>query len=552
MSAARRRHASSNGILVGTHLNITANFAQRSRPAAATRSANETTGDKNNVILIFSAVLPKRQNQKVRGVPPFVPPHMAVASMSAAMEGARNGLLDNPCLCRSPFGAVAGVFARAPPPYAGPGRPQGRRRAAPDRSSRLGDRAMNLLAVALALVAVLGLVQCLAGWAMVTRFAAMPTPAPRRRPPVTILKPLCGDEPFLADALVSCCCQDYPIFQIVFGVRDAADPALAVVRELKKNFPECDITIVVDSTVHGRNRKVANLINMLPAARYDLLVFSDSDLHLAPDYLERLVAALEKPDAGLVSTLYVGRPARQRWPLRLAAAQINYSFLPGALLARALGRQDCLGSTMALHRRTLERIGGLRALVEHVADDNVLGQRVAALGLSVHIADTVPAATVPESTLTALWQHEMRWARTIRALVPLSFGVSALQYPFCWALLACILSGEALPYVALLGFAWAVRAAAAWGIDHALKPKLAPLGLAPAVPVWLLPFRDILSIVEIIVSYYSNSVVWRGTTMEADNGIAPALALRRHFGGANMGSNSDFSGVPRPTFDGLD
>jgi ceramide glucosyltransferase len=387
---------------------------------------------------------------------------------------------------------------------------------------------MSWLAMALALVAGLGLVQCLAGWAVVRRFAAAPAPAPRQLPPVTILKPLCGDEPFLAEALSSCFRQDYPVFQIVFGVQDAADPALAVVRDLREKFPERDITVIVDTTVHGRNRKIANLINMLPSARHDVLVFSDSDLHLAPDYLKRLVAALEKPGTGLVSTLFFGRPARRRWLPRLGAAQINYSFLPGALLARALGRQDCLGSTMALHRRTLERSGGLQALVDHVADDNVLGQRVAALGLAVDIADTVPAATVPEADLTELWHHEMRWARTIRALVPISFALSAIQCPFCWALLACILSGGALPYVVLLGVAWAVRAAAARGIDHALKPKLAPLGVAPVAPVWLLPFRDILSIVEIIASYSSDQVVWRGMMMQADDGVSPAPAHPKH------------------------
>jgi ceramide glucosyltransferase len=386
---------------------------------------------------------------------------------------------------------------------------------------------MSVLVMVLALVTALGLVQCLAGWAAVIRFAAAPAPPPRQLPPVTILKPLCGDEPLLAETLLSCCRQDYPVFQIVFGVRDAADPALAVVRDLQEKFPERDITVIVDPTIRGRNRKVANLINMLPSARYDILVFSDSDLHLAPDYLMRLVAALERPNTGLVSTLYVGRPARRRWAPRLAAAQINYSFLPGALLARALGRQDCLGSTMALHCRTLERIGGLHALVDHVADDNVLGQRVAALGFAVDIADTVPAATVPEPTFSALWLHEMRWARTIRALVPVAFGVSAIQYPFCWALLACILSGGALPYVVLLGLAWAVRTTAAWGIDHALKPRFAPLDLAPVAPIWLLPFRDILSVIEVIASYSSNRVVWRGMMMEADNGVArtPAPSL---------------------------
>jgi len=383
---------------------------------------------------------------------------------------------------------------------------------------------MSLLATALGFLAVLGLVQCFVGWAAVIRFAATPAPAPQQLPPVTILRPLCGDEPFLADALLSCCRQDYPVFQIVFGVQNPADPALAIVRDLVKKLPECDISIIVDSKVQGRNRKVANLINMLPSARHDLLVFSDSDLHVAPNYLMRLVAALERPNTGLVSALYVGRPARRRWPAVLGAAHINYSFLPGALVARALGRQDCLGSSMALHRRTLERSGGLAALAEHIADDNVLGQRVAALGLAVDIADTVPVATVPETSFSASWHHEMRWARTIRALVPVRFGISALQYPFFWALLACIFSRGALPYLVLLGLAWTVRTAAARGIDQALKSKLTQLGYAPAAPAWLMPLRDILSVVEIVVSYSSDQVVWRGTPMAADDGVAPARA----------------------------
>ena len=379
-------------------------------------------------------------------------------------------------------------------------------------------------AFAFALVAVLGLVQCFAGWAAVRRFVATPATAPRNLPPVTILRPLCGDEPFLADALLTCCRQDYPVFQIVFGVRSAADPALAEVRKLAENFPACDISIVVDSTPHGRNRKIANLINMLPSARHDVLVFSDSDLHLAPDYLARLVATLEKPNAGLVTTVCVSRAAHTRLPSRLAAAHIRYSFLPGALLAIALGRRDCLGTTMALYRQTLERSGGLRALADHVADDNVLGQRVAALGLDVRVADTIPAATVSESTWKAMWQHEMRWARTIRALVPLSFGVSVVQYPLCWALLAFVASGGTSAFAALVGVVWIARAATAGAIDHALKPKLAARDIEPAVPVWLLPLRDIVSVVEILASYYSDRVVWRGFAMDVDNG-APGVPV---------------------------
>ena len=132
--------------------------------------------------------------------------------------------------------------------------------------------------------------------------------------PVTVLKPLHGDEPLLEEALASVCRQDYPTWQVVFGVQDPADTALPVVRRLQARFPDCDIAVVVDPTTHGRNRKVANLINMLPAAKHDVLVIADSDVHVAPDWLRRLVAALEAPGVGLVTTIYTGLPATAAAP----------------------------------------------------------------------------------------------------------------------------------------------------------------------------------------------------------------------------------------------
>ncbi|MFI4987912.1 MAG: bacteriohopanetetrol glucosamine biosynthesis glycosyltransferase HpnI [Alphaproteobacteria bacterium] len=374
---------------------------------------------------------------------------------------------------------------------------------------------MTALVDVAALLACLGLLQCLAGLIAVSRFAARPTPAPAERPPVSVLKPLCGDEPLLEEALASCCSQTYPAFQIVFGIQDPSDPALAVVRRLQDRFPELDIAVVVDATPHGMNRKVANLINMLPSARHDILLVSDSDLHVAPDYLERLVAALEKPGTGLVTSLCVGLPAPPRWPARLGAAYISYGFLPGVLLSRALGRQDCLGSTVMLRRAVLERTGGLQSLVHLLAEDNVLGQRVCDFGLSVRLADTVPAATVPEPSLRALWLHEIRWVRTIRALAPLSLGASTIQYPLFWAAMTYLLSGGALWSLALFAGSWAVRAAAAVGIDRALRRKVSRVALA--APVWLLPLRDILSVVEIAASYWVDDVVWRGHRMGANS-----------------------------------
>ena len=372
-----------------------------------------------------------------------------------------------------------------------------------------------------------GAAQSAAGWLAVRRFSRRPAAAPAARPPVTVLKPLHGDEPLLEDALASYCQQEYPEFQLVFGVQDAADPALRVLRRLRARFPDVDMAVVVDPTPHGANRKVANLINMLPEAKHKVLVISDSDIHAAPDYLDSLVHSLAAPGIGLVTTLYAGLPSGNSLTGRLGAAGINHAFLPGALLARAMGRQDCMGATMALTRGTLERIGGLHALSDHLADDAVLGRLVRARGLGIALASTVPATTVPETRMPALFQHELRWARTIQSLVPVEFALSAVQHPLFWsAALVGLSGGEAWAWLAF-ALTWAVRGAAALGVERRL-------GLASGLSFWLLPVRDVFSVAVILASYRTDRVAWRGQTLRATR---PVLATR---------TSLSRSSLPRP------
>jgi len=376
------------------------------------------------------------------------------------------------------------------------------------------------LAIIAAVLAGIGALQCLAGAASVARFARSRMAGPTARPAVTILKPLHGDEALLEAALESVCRQDYAVFQIVFGVQDPADPAIRVVRRLQSRYPGRDLALVVDGTQHGPNRKVSNLINMRQAARHDFLVIADSDIVCAPDYLARIVAASEPAGTGLVSTLYAGLPARPILSARMGATQITHAFLPGALLARGMGRRDCLGATMALHRDTLASIGGLEALVGHLADDNALGRLVAGLGLDVRLADTVPLTIVGEPTLRALFRHELRWARTIRVLVPGAFAASALQYPIAWALLALVLGAGALWAWIVVLLAWAVRIAAALAVDRALARRLPhdpPGGVAITAPIWLLPLRELMSVAVMVASYAGRDVDWRGHRMRADD-----------------------------------
>ena len=369
-------------------------------------------------------------------------------------------------------------------------------------------------ACALAALTAAGLVQSVAGGLAFLRFSRHGAPSPVVLPPVTVLKPLHGDEPLLEEALASVCAQDYPAFQVVFGVQDAKDAALPVLHRLRARFPHVDMDVVVDRTHHGENRKIGNLINMYPRARHDVLVIADSDMHVAPDYLRRLVGAMQGDGVGLVTTLYAGRPATESVTGRMGAAFINHCFLPGALLARVMGRQDCLGATMALTRATLDRIGGLHALVDHLADDAVLGRLVRAQGLTVALAATVPATTVPETQVPALFQHELRWARTVKSLVPTGFALSAMQHPLFWAALTLGVSGGAAWAWALLGVAWTLRAAVAAALDRKLR-------VASRLPIWCLPARDLMSVAVMVASYRTRRVAWRGRIMLATR---PGLA----------------------------
>jgi len=249
-----------------------------------------------------------------------------------------------------------------------------------------------------------------------------PAPHPGAfQPAVTVLKPLCGSELALYERLCSLCCQDYPQFQIVFGVHTPADTALPVARRVQHQFKDLDSDCVIDPTRHGVNSKVSNLLNMLPRAKHDLLIIADSDIAVPPDYLRRVLAPLADPRVGLVTCAYAGRPGPGLWSA-LGAQFINGWFMPSVYVAALFGLQWFVsGATIAVRGELLTRCGGLRGLADQLADDFKLGAQVRAQGLKVVLSDLRVQTQVDEPSVTALVRHSLRWLRTIRAVRPLAY-----------------------------------------------------------------------------------------------------------------------------------
>jgi ceramide glucosyltransferase len=341
----------------------------------------------------------------------------------------------------------------------------------------------------------------LATWAA-WRFLRRPAAAPASHPSISVLKPLHGDEPQLYENLVSFCTQDYagPV-QIILGVQDPADTALAVATGLQREHPDRDIVVVSDPTVHGTNRKLGNLINMAVQIRGEVVVVSDSDVRLPPDGLGRIVAALEAPKAGLVHCLYRGRPIDSFWS-RLAALDVNTRFAPSVLVGEMLGANPCLGPTMALRAETLASIGGLARLADFLADDFELGRAIRGAGLRIVCPTMVIDHLFPERSVTEMFAHELRWARTIRLVQPAGYLGSMIMHVTPLALIGAALTGFADWSLALLATFAVLRQAQAYALSRWMASDRGFL--------WLLPLRDLVSFGVFIAAIFGDRVEWRG------------------------------------------
>ena len=348
------------------------------------------------------------------------------------------------------------------------------------------------------------------------RFFARPSAAPTRFPSITIVKPLCGPEPALLANLVSFCEQDYPgTVQIIFGVNLASDPALEAVKILRRLHPAIEIMVVDDVRLHGSNRKVSNLLNMLPHARHEVLVFSDSDVWAPGHYLRSIIGELQQPGVGLVTCVYNGEPEGGIWA-RLSAMSTNYQFIPGAVTALSLGlARPCFGQTIAMSRSMLEKIGGLKQFADHLAEDHALGEAVRSAGHRVAIPSLVISHDCAESSFAKLVAHELRWNRTIRTVDPLGHLCSALAHPLPLAFLAAGFSGFAPWSARLIAAALIVRLALKVWADHLCRRS--------ARDWWLQPFSDLVLFALFLISFLTARVTWRGFNfVVSDDGLLSA------------------------------
>ena len=339
-----------------------------------------------------------------------------------------------------------------------------------------------------------------------------------RTEPVTILKPLSGDEPGLYANLSSFCAQNYggPL-QIVFGVQDAKDPAIAVARRVMADFPDLEFKLVIDSHLHGSNRKVSNLINMAQSIRHGIVVLADSDMQVQPGYLGTIVDALRRQDIGLVTCLYRGAANGGIWS-RLSAMAIDDHFLPGVLVGLTTGlASPCFGSTIALRRETLREIGGFEAFADKLADDYAMGEAVRRTGLKVAIPPLLVAHACPQGSFADLWHQELRWARTISAVNFAGFSGSGLTHATSFAVLGAASGGFGTMACAMIGLAFASRL---W-----LQMQVAREFDLPMPHFWLNPLRDALSLAVYLACFFTSRVEWRGRSFQvADDGSISPVA----------------------------
>ena len=333
------------------------------------------------------------------------------------------------------------------------------------------------------------------------------------QPAVTVLKPVYGLDPEMLDNLRSFCRQDYPEYQIIFGVHDKKDPAIPLIEKVIKEFKKVDISYVVNSKIYGANHKVSNLINIYPTAKYDYLLVADSDMRVPSDYLANVMPAFSDSEVGAVTCLYSGT-AVGKIASSLNAMFINSWFLPSVLISKLIEPiKYCLGATMVVRRDLLEKIGGFNALSNYLADDYMLGKLVSDLGYKIHLSHFIVENIVEEASFKDLIKHELRWARTLRRVEPVGYAFSFLTDTMVVSLIAALTI-----YLNTSHIDWALIPILVVTIARTiLHYRTASIsGSDSASSILLIPLRDCLTFCIRVLSFTGNSIQWRNNSFNVD------------------------------------
>jgi ceramide glucosyltransferase len=349
-----------------------------------------------------------------------------------------------------------------------------------------------------------GWIYWLFAWWLARRFfRTRPRASPGFCPPASILKPVRGIDAQALRNYASFCRQEYPEFELLFGFSDPEDPAVALVRQLQCDFPDTCIRIVT-GPVLGPNRKASLLHHLVGQARYDILVISDSDMRVTPDYLQRVVAPLADPTTGLVTCCYRGETSLTL-SAGLEALHMGVSFLPSVIVANMVFKLGFgMGATGVVRRSDLIRLGGFKSITDFLADDYQLGARISQLGLKVHLSDYVVAAVLGATRFREQWNREVRWNRCARVSRPWYYPGLLITFITPLALLLTMLSGFAtIGWQALL-----VSLLVRWLVAYLISGYTDDTDSRHWL-LWL-PIRDLLSAVVWLVGGLGRRIVWRG------------------------------------------
>jgi len=336
---------------------------------------------------------------------------------------------------------------------------------------------------------------------------------PEFAPPVSLLKPVHGVDFASRINFESFCRQNYPEYEILFCVNDMEDPAVPLLRQAIKDFPECSIRILSNAPKIGSNQKVNNLILLAREAKHEIIVQSDGDVRVSPDYLKNVVAEFADPAVGVVSCFYRGVAEKNFWA-EVEAVGAASDFFAGALVANLPGEVTfALGASVATTKTWLAKIGGYEALADLLADDYEIGNRVHKAGGKVLLSREAVWTMYPAQTLKSFWEHQVRWARTVRLVRPASFFGLVVTHGLPWSVLAAVVApsvwmsgGYLCAYLVLrLLMAWVVGV---WGVGDEVLPR----------KLWLVPVRDAIHFAVWLAGFASNRVTWGGVEYAIEGG----------------------------------